>query len=195
MAVVVFAPTPLHAGGGQGKPVKEVKSYPYFMGPKSDSLFQMITESDAVVRGKVVGRATHVRDVRRGSTEPPIKGAKVMTTFRVKVLETLHTAGDHVVDVSKPLPILRSGGDRDRGEYVERHGDDGFPLFQYGREYLLFLRWSAPNNAWMVAYGPDGVLDITTGVVESPGTAAVTKGHKETPAADVLKHLRRYGQK
>ena len=192
---MVLASTPLHALGGPGqaaagqnKPIRTEPLFITFKGPSaSTSLLQMITESDAVVRGRVVGSSP--RDGQVG----PVQAMR--TAFHVQVLEILHAAGNHVVDPNRQLQFIVSGGDRDRGAYIERVVPDGFPLLEQGHEYLLFLKWDPYIDGWGPPYGPDGVLDIHTGVVVSAGRAALTERHKGKPAAEVLKEFRQYGQK
>jgi len=70
-----------------------------------------------------------------------------------------------------------------------------FTPIELGHEYVLFLQWSSSSGAWTPAIGPDGVLDITKGIVESRGTAAITSAAKENPAAEYLELLRRLGRK
>jgi hypothetical protein len=192
---VAFVATLAHATQQQDKPVKIHKLFITPKGPTSDSLFQMMADSDALVRGRVVGSSPRVLDLYMGADQPAIKGGRVMTAFRVNVSEILHGAGDHVVDTNKPLLLIFNGGDRDRGTYIERVVPEGMPLLEQAHEYVLFLKWDSSLDGWIVPYGPDGVLDIGKGVVESAGRATITKRHKGRPAADVLTELRKYGQK
>ncbi len=191
----VLAGTEGHASDQQGKPVKVEHLSITPKGPTSDSLFQMIADADAVVRGRVVDSSPRDFDYDRGTDLPPLKGGRVMTAFHVEVSEILHAAGDHVVDINKQLDFILDGGDRDRGAYIERLVASGIPILERGHEYVLFLRWSPWVDGWIPPYGPDGALDITKGVVESAGRATITERHKGRPAADVLKELRQYGQK
>ena len=118
-----------------------------------------------------------------------------MTAFQVEVLEIFLAASDHAIDFNKPLDYMRDGGDRDRGTYIQRVVVTGMPLLEQGHEYALFLIWSSHDGGWITPYGPDGVLDITSGVVVSDGRATITERHKGRPAAELLKQLRQYGQK
>jgi hypothetical protein len=183
------------ASDQQNKPVKIERIYITAKGPTSDSLFQMMTDAAAVVRGRVVGSSPRDLDLDRGTDQPPLKGGRVMTAFPVEVLEIFHAAGDHAIDVNKPLDYMRDGGDRDRGTYIERVVATGMPLLEQEHEYILFLTWSPYQGGWTTPYGPDGVLDITKGVVLSEGRATITERHKGRPAADLLEELRHYGQK
>jgi hypothetical protein len=168
------------------KPVKTYGIYTYFYGPP-DSLAKMISDADAVVRGKIVGNAP--RDLDLGD----IPKARVTTVYRFKVLEIIHALGGYNVDPTE-IFVLREGGVRDRGDHLERVVEDRFPPFDQGHQYILFLRWDKTLNVWVPAFGPDSVLDIETGRVESPGSAKVTKEQKGRTATEVLERIRRYGR-
>src|SRR4051812_29934229 len=71
----------------QNKPVKIERLSITPKGPTSDPLFQMITDADAVIRGRVVGSSPRDLDLDRGADQPPLKDARVMTAFHVEVLE------------------------------------------------------------------------------------------------------------
>jgi hypothetical protein len=179
------------AGGLQApqdlaKPVQTDVIYTRFYGPP-DSLSEMITKADAVVRGRIVGAAPLDLDLDQ------VRGGRVMTVYRFAVLEIMHTVGGHIVDPHQ-IVILREGGQRDRGSFIQRVVQDGFPPFEHGHEYLVFLRWDAGKSAWLPAFGPDSVVDLQGGRVESPGSAKITSSQKGRLAADYLKSIRQYGR-
>ena len=171
----------------QGKPVKQSYIYGEFQGPP-DSLTEMVLKVDAVVRVRVVAAVPHDPDPH--DTNPP----RVITAFTCRVLEILHAFGGHSVDPNR-LQVLLIGGDRDRGAYVERVIHSGFPLLETGHEYLLFLLWDeAFIGGWTPSFGPNGVFDITTGVVDTPGTRKVATDQKGKKAEDFVLIVRRFGR-
>lgn len=158
------------------KPIKEHHIGTYFKGPP-DSLREMALDADAVVRGRLLG----------GS--PNDRNNEVFTAFKLKVDEILHAFGGRRVDPSE-IVILRRTGDRDRGSYVERTVQENFPAFELGHEYVMYLAWNEPLKAWVPAFGPDSVLDITKGVIESAGRANITSAQRGRSAEDYLNAVR-----
>lgn len=163
------------------KPVKEVYNNTYWKGPAA-TLSETILAVNAVVRGRVVGGTP--RDTQKD----------VATAYRVKVEEIIHAGGGQPVNEPE-ITILRRIGERDRGAYVERTIEPDFPPLELGHQYVLFLNWNSYTSGWVPAIGPDSVIDITTGVVQSAGVADVMSAHKGKPAAEYLELLRRLGGK
>jgi hypothetical protein len=161
----------------QGKPVKSEPIFTEFKAPP-DSLADMIAEAELVLRGRVVDEIS--RD--RGN-------ALTRTAYRVKVLDVLRISPDR--EPADTIEVVRSGGVRDRGSYVEHSHQVGFPAFENGREYLLFLVWNKALNSWVPAYGPDGAFDLTSGVADTAGNSKVALTLKGKKAADVLDIVRR----
>ena len=112
-----------------------------------------------------------------------------MTMFRVAVLDVLHASGNYGVTPDE-ITVILTGGDRDRGAYIARTLNEGFPLLELDHEYVLFLTWNAALDDWVPAFGPDSVWDITHGRVESAGHAKVTREYQGGIAVDALQRLR-----
>lgn len=163
------------------KPIKHFYNNTYWKGPAA-TLAETILAVDAVVRGRVLGG------------EPRDTKDNVTTAYRFKVDEIIHAFGGHPVNESE-ITILRNIGDRDRGAYIERTIDSDFPPFELGQQYVVFLNWDPYRGAWVPGIGPDSLIDITTGVVRSPGYHDLTKAQKGKPAAEYLELLRRLGRK
>jgi hypothetical protein len=164
-----------------GKPVKTAVVSTYFKAPPN-SLSEMVTTADAVIRVRATGTSTPF---------PRGKWDRVMSAYRFRVLEIMHSFGGYNVDPEQ-ITVLKDGGDLDRGAYIERVVHEGFPPFEPGREYVLFLKWNSPLEGWVPAFGPDSVWDVSKGHVESPGSASVTKTHKGQPTAAALEQIRLY---
>jgi hypothetical protein len=166
------------------KPIKVDHISTSFRAPPY-SLNEMVSRSDAVVLGRVVGGAPH--DIRgtAGDTRPG-------TQFRFKIHEILHASGSHSLAADE-ISVMREGGDRDHGSHIVRSIQDGFPPFDVGHEYVLFLYWNSTLNDWVSAWGPDGAWDLTRGWVESAGSARVTNENRGKRRSDVLDLIRRSG--
>jgi hypothetical protein len=158
------------------KPVLPEVINAYFKGPP-DTLTDMIVESQLVVRGRVTG--TSPRDA------PPV----TRTAYRLEVIELLRANDSRAFD-ARPIDIIRSGGDRDRGTYIEHAYEAGFPPFEIGHEYVLFLVWNNDFGAWVPAFGPDSAYDLTSGVLDSPGKASVTSTLRGMAVPDFLDRIR-----
>ncbi len=183
-AVVALAASDIVTqSSSSGKPVKTSVVSTYFKGPP-DSLSEMVTKADAVVRLRMTGSSIRA-PVRQNTAE------RVMTAYRFHVLEIMHSFGGHNVDAEQII-VLKDGGELDKGTHVERIVHEGFPSFEPGREYVLFLKWNVALGGWVPAFGPDSALDISKGHVDSPGSASITNKHKGQPVASVLEAIRRY---
>lgn len=168
------------------KPVQSEVINTYFKSPP-DTLTEMITTADLVVRGRVVGGSP------RDTLAAPPKGTHTRTAYHLKVFELLHAKESRAFDADT-IDIIRSGGERDRGTYIERSYQSGFPPFEIGHEYVMFLTWNASLNAWVPAFGPDSVYDLAHGIVESPGKANVTRMLTGKNASEFLERIRRFGR-
>jgi len=162
----------------QGKPVRSEPIFTEFKAPP-DSLADMIAEAELVARGRVVGQTSRDRS----------DAGLTRTTYRVKILDVLRISPDR--ESADTIEVVRSGGVRDRGTYVEHSHQVGFPAFDDGREYLLFLVWNKALNSWVPAYGPDSAFDLTSGVADTAGTSKVALTLKGKKASDVLDIVRR----
>lgn len=131
------------------KPVKEQTIYTEFIGPPS-TLNETVLSTELIVRGRILGNApmdkTHVGN----------RGTWIRTGHRVRVLEVLRAPAG--VEPINEITVVQTGGDRDRGQHVERLTTHRFPLLHPGKEYVFFLE-RAENGAWGSAYGPDGVFE------------------------------------
>lgn len=166
----------------QGKPVSLEPIYTYFKAPPA-TLSEMIAEAELVVQGRVVGhRPKDNADL--GATR---------TAHRVEVLEIVRDSPLHPVTTDE-IEVVRTGGERDRGHYIEKSYQVGFPQFDNGRQYLLFLVWNKALNSWVPAYGPDSAVDLTSGVADSSGKSAAVQKLKGKAAAEVLDIVRRGGE-
>lgn len=170
----------------QSKPVKTAVINTHFKAPP-DSLSEMLTKVDAVVRGRIVSASS--QDLNLAGRP----GVRVMTSYRFHIIEVMHVFGSFSIATDN-IAILREGGTRDRGSYVESVIQEGFPPFDIDHEYILFLKWSEGSNGWIPAFGPDGVVDLQGGRVRTPGTSQLMTSQRGKTAADFVRLVRRFGQ-
>jgi hypothetical protein len=166
----------------QKKRTETTYIYTYFKTPPP-TLKEMVLSADAVVTGRIVGAKPETRSLRE------VRGPRPLTLYRLKVDEVLQAFGGR--PVADELTIIRDGGERDRGGYVERIEQDGFSQFKMGNTYVLFLQWDDTDQGWRVAWGPHGAFAITAGRIESLGNAAISKAQNGLLANEFIGRLRR----
>jgi hypothetical protein len=66
------------------------------------------------------------------------------------------------VAAGAPIKILQEGGEATVGGKRLRIVAE-FERLGKGKEYVLFLTWNKPINAYQVNYGPDGAFEIARG--------------------------------
>ena len=88
------------------------------------------------------------------------------------------------------VSILRRGGDVDLGDTIRRSTQPGFPRFEVGEQYLLFLQWNAFPSAYEVMYGPNGTFKIVSDSVRSVGMSALSKQYDGQPVSSVIRDIR-----
>jgi len=130
------------AGVSQQKPVKEVPLVINYA-VKPITLERATARAHAVVRARVVG--SQFRDLR----EPGVPVPNMNTVYALNVVEVLKR------DPNLPVPtqVVRSGGDLETDEGIRRYVEDGFPAFQPGEEYLLFLYWNENLATYQMFFG------------------------------------------
>lgn len=174
--------------GARPSQQKEVRSEPInttFKAPP-DTLAEMIIQADLVVRGRIVGASPRDYAVKGGG------GTIANTAYHLKVEEILHADDSKAVN-APTIDIVRPGGERDHGTYIERSYQVGFPPFTAGSDYVFFLVWNPSFSAWVPAFGPDSAFELVSGGVASAGKASVTKSLTGKSAADFVDQVRRFG--
>lgn len=161
------------------KPIKIEYHNTMFKAPPF-SLEGMIAEADLVIVGRLVGS-----DARY---EPD--GVHLLTAHRVKVDELLHIKSGFAPPGAELL-FVRNGGELDEGTHVKRVVEESFPPLTNGNRYVLFLFWNRALDAWRTAFGPDSVLDVTSGKVLSPGKAAIIDSIRGKDATEIIDAVRR----
>jgi hypothetical protein len=116
------------------------------------TLAQMLQSSDLVARVRIT-------DAKANVVGPADSGifseltATVVEQYRVKATP---------VAAGVPIKILQEGGEATVGGRRLRIVAE-FERLGKGKEYVLFLTWNKPINAYQVNYGPDGAFEIARG--------------------------------
>lgn len=165
----------------QGKPTSSEPIHVSFKAPPP-TLGAMILHAQLVATGRVVGLTP------RDSDDPRL-GKPTRTGYQLRLDEIIR-AGPASAPAERVIEVVRRGGVRDRGTYIERSYEVGFPAFEHGRTYLMFLVWNAALDAWVPAYGPDSAIDLTNGVAHSAGKSETVRALEGKPTAEVLAVLR-----
>jgi len=183
--LLVVSTWTVSASNGQAtKPVEQTTTHPDFIAPPS-SLNETMLSTDLVLRGRVIGGAP------RDKPHAGNRGTWIRTGHRVKVLEVFRApAGIDLED--REITVMQSGGDRDRGNHIERLTTARFPLLEKGQEYVLFLE-RADVSDWGSAYGPDGVFENVDDRVRPFGTSQVAARQRNLQWTEFLKSLRNFG--
>lgn len=170
-------------GEAQSKPTRTEISTPYYKAPPG-SLSAMLAEAELVIVGRVL---------RETPADPidSVAAHRVWTRYAVELHEVVRNVSQFAVDDA--VEVMRAVGDRDRGSYIERLEQEGFPRFQSARRYVLFLVWNAALGAWVPAFGPDSFIDLTDALAAAAGTSKVIASLHGKPSEQVVQTLRRGG--
>jgi hypothetical protein len=118
---------------------------------KPTTLERATARAHAVVRARVVGSQF------RKLLEPSAAITHVNTAYGLKVVEVLKQNPQLPI----PTEVLRPGGDLETDQGIQRFVEEGFPAFQPGDEYLLFLYWNESLAAYQMISGADSAYRIT----------------------------------
>jgi hypothetical protein len=116
------------------------------------NLAQMLQSSDLVARVKVT-------DAKQNVVGPADSG--IFSEVTATVVEP-YKAKTTPVAAGAPIKILQEGGEATVGGKRLRIVAE-FERLGKGKEYVLFLTWNKPINAYQVNYGPDGAFEIARG--------------------------------
>jgi hypothetical protein len=110
-------------------------------------------------------------------------GATVSTLFVAEILERgrsprLDGPGD-------TIRIVQLGGIFEGPDRIVRATEVRHPPLVTGRSYLLALKWHAPEEAYVMPYGPNSVFEIGAGKVHprAKGPAVLELAGKNLPEA------------
>jgi hypothetical protein len=118
-----------------------------------NTLAQMLQSSDLVAR-------VRINDAKQ-NVVVGVADASIFTDLAATVVEPYKTKTTPVA-AGAPIRILQEGGEAQVGAKRLRIVAD-FERLSKGKEYVLFLTWSKPSNAYQVNYGPDGAFEVARG--------------------------------
>jgi hypothetical protein len=120
-----------------------------------NTLAQMVQSSDLVARVRITEAKQNVVGPADSGIFTDVTAAIVDAPYKMKPTATAVVAGTLI-------HILQEGGEAQVGAKRLRIVAD-FERLGKGKEYLLFLTWNKPINAYQVNYGPDGAFEIAKG--------------------------------
>jgi len=135
------------------------------------SLAQMLQSSDLVARVRIT-------DAKQNVVGPADSG--IFSELTATVVEQYRAKATPVA-AGTPIKILQEGGEATVGGKRLRIVAE-FERLGKGKEYVLFLTWNKPINAYQVNYGPDGAFEIARQKLRAIGTSAPAK---EQGGADI----------
>jgi hypothetical protein len=135
------------------------------------TLAQMLQSSDLVARVKIT-------EAKQNFVGPADSG--IFTDVTATVVESYKVKAAPVAP-GTPIRILQEGGEATVGGKRLRIVAD-FERLGKGKEYVLFLTWNKPVNAYQVNYGPDGAFEIARQKLRAIGSSPPAK---EQGGADV----------
>jgi hypothetical protein len=118
-----------------------------------NTLAQMLQSSDLIARVRITDAKQNV--------VVGVADAGIFTDLNATVVEVFKTKTEPVA-AGAPIRILQEGGEAQVGSKRLRIVAD-FERLAKGKEYVLFLTWSKPSNAYQVNYGPDGAFEVLRG--------------------------------
>jgi hypothetical protein len=125
------------------------------------NLAQMLQSSDLVARVKIT-------DAKANVVGPADSG--IFSELTATVIEQYRAKATPVA-AGTPIKILQEGGEAAVGGKRLRIVAD-FERLGKGKEYVLFLTWNKPINAYQVNYGPDGAFEIKGQKLRAIGSSA-----------------------
>lgn len=128
------------------------------------NLAQMLQSSDLVARVKIT-------DAKQNVVGPADSG--IFSEVTASVVEP-YKAKTTPVLAGTVIKILQEGGEATVGGKRLRIVAD-FERLGKGKEYVLFLTWNKPINAYQVNYGPDGAFEIARQKLRAIGTSTAAQ--------------------
>jgi hypothetical protein len=160
-------------------PVKETKINVFEEALKAESLGQMVATADAVVIGDISGEPATRKIEEKGKP-------MVLTLHDVQIVEVVAGALP-----SKPakITLARRGGSVLTGnERLTAINQTSLDL-PSGR-YVLFVDWSAPLDAYTIAYGADGAYRVTSDQLTPLGRSPIAQNLAKVRRPDLAAALK-----
>lgn len=180
MATALFMAVLPAVGVSQQKPITEVPMELLYV-EKSTTLERATARATAIVRARIVDSQVRTR------MEPGVPYPFVSTAYALNVIEVLKR------DPQLPIPteVLRPGGDLETDRGIRRYVEEGFPAFQPGDEYLLFLYWHDNTATYHMISGADSAYRITPDDrLHGLGRGVLARRYLGRDARDVIGRIR-----
>lgn len=176
MAIETSAQTRL---GDAAKPVREGVMHVDYL-PAPATVEAMVSEATAIVIARYSGE--HSARQTGGPEGYVFTAYELNVTDVIKTDERLQRVGGHRVRVTLP------GGQMDFADHIFRATVRGVVPLTPGGSYLLFMMDNPYTDALLVAWGPDGVLEVTGRTVQP--ISAAQQRHAGKPSAAFLDEVR-----
>lgn len=152
-----------------------------------EKIGQLATQSDAIVTVRIESsRFESITDPKSGRPED-------VTRYDARVLDVMKLHGS-LPPLLGTFTLTRYGGQHTENGKVVASAEQGFPEFALNYEYLLFLTWNHPRNAYDIAYGPAGSFQLLpTGGVKALGRSNMAKSQQGKSRQTLLQELRTAG--
>ncbi len=150
----------------------------------------LVAKSDLIVEAVVVSARPADQTAHFLPPDSPLVTVLTAYDFDVKEEFKTHLFPRAIVEV------IREGGERDRGTYIESRFDPEFPLFEVGERYLLFLRvLPSIEGAYVMATDtPDSAFLVTNDRVMPRGRAPLAQEIGASLKSHIVTLLRQHGR-
>src|SRR4051812_9235442 len=145
---------------------------------------RFVASVDAIVHARVE------RTEFAAVVDPDTGKSRDMTRYVVRVIEPLKLY-PKLPSAGEAMVITRLGGQHTDNGRLVRTAVQGFPDFEQGSEYVLFLAWNAHTNDFDIAYGPDGAYQLAAlGAVRALGHYPLAQAQNNKDRAAFLREIR-----
>lgn len=145
-----------------GKPVKVVEFHIDGRPLPPASWDELWNRADIVVEGII-------------QAETALDGS--FTAYELQLVEVYK--GDSQIATNTPsISVTRMGGVRDKGSHIEKRVEEGFPLFERGEHYILFLQ-ALSNGRYTLS--AEGAFLITPSSVQPRGRSSIGQAYDRNP--------------
>jgi len=160
--------------------------------PASDSeLGLLFYASELVVFGTVTAERPADRNV--GSAEAPL--IIVETAYELDITETFRFIDSNSRRLKSVSLVVYSVGDRDRGDYIERHANPTVNPLGVGQQYVLFLRRRSGDATWsLTSESGRAVIGIRGSSVAPQASSPLAMKIAKESWLDLRTDLRRLGK-
>jgi len=144
--------------------------------PTPSTLEALTAKAQAVAKVRI----RSVREVSFQVDRAP-RPASSFVEYQAQVLEPAK-ADRHLPGAGNDIKVLAVGS-------LQVHERDLRP-FKVGEELVLFLGWVDRYDAYMVVHGPDGVFDVSRGVVQPFGQSHVAQAQRAARADQLMTRIK-----